>query len=162
MDRAGPGEVTRAGRKPAGAARAAASARAHFDRDFNCAESVLAAIAGELGLKSGLLPKVASGFGAGMSRQGSVCGAVAGAVMALGLKYGRVRPTQSRTPTYRRVQALCRRFERKFGSIYCRDLIGHDMSSARALARAMKSGVLATRCPEFVAEAVKLYFDLAR
>ncbi len=144
------------------AARAAAQAREHFDHDFSCAESVLAAITAELGLRSSQIPKIASGFGSGLARQGSVCGAVAAAVMALGLKYGRVRPTQSRTPTYRRVQALCRRFQRKYGSIYCRDLVGHDISSARALARAMKSGVFVTRCPEFVAEAVKLYFDLAR
>jgi C_GCAxxG_C_C family probable redox protein len=142
--------------------RAAAQAKGRFDRDFNCAESVLAAVAEQLHLKSSLIPKVATGFGAGMGRQGSICGAVAGAVMALGLKYGRLHPGQSRQPTYRRVQALCHKFEQKFGSVYCRDLIGHDISSSKALARAMKSGVFATRCPEFVAEAVRLYFKLAR
>ncbi len=142
--------------------RAAESAQALFARDFNCAECVLAAVAKQMNLKSSLIPKVAAGFGAGMGRQGSVCGAVAGAVMALGLKYGRLHPKQGRHPTYHRVQALCRRFEEKYGSIYCRDLLGHDLASTKALSRAMKAGVFATKCPEFIAAAVKLYFELAQ
>ncbi|MBM3322447.1 C_GCAxxG_C_C family protein [candidate division WOR-3 bacterium] len=141
---------------------AAGLACQRFEQDFNCAECVLATVAEQMGIKSSLIPAVATGFGAGMGRRGSVCGAVAGAVMALGLKYGRLHPKQSRLPTYRRVQALCRRFEEKYGSIFCRDLIGHDISSARALNRAMRAGVFATRCPEFIASAVKLYFELAQ
>jgi C_GCAxxG_C_C family probable redox protein len=147
------------GRRPA--EQAAERAQRRFEQDFNCAECVLAAVAEQMRLNSRLIPRIATGFGAGMGRRGSVCGAVAGAVMALGLKYGRLRPGQSRQPTYRRVQALCRRFEQKYGSIYCRDLIGHDISSAKALTRAMRAGVFATRCPEFIAAAVKLYFELA-
>ena len=153
------GEVKTRGKA---ANRAAESARERLAGDFNCAESVLAAVAEQMHLKSDLIPKIATGFGAGMGRRGSVCGAVAGAVMALGLKYGRLHPGQGREPTYRRVQALCHRFEQKFGSIYCRDLVGHDISTSKALAKAVNAGVFATRCPQFVAEAVRLYFKLAR
>ncbi|MEO0077684.1 MAG: C-GCAxxG-C-C family protein [candidate division WOR-3 bacterium] len=144
------------------AEQAAQLARQRFEQDFNCAECVLATVAEQMGIRSNLIPKVAAGFGAGISRQGSVCGAVAGAVMALGLKYGRLHPKQGRHPTYQRVQALCRRFEAKYGSIYCRDLLGHSLTSAKALSRAMKAGVFATKCPEFIAAAVKLYFELAQ
>jgi C_GCAxxG_C_C family probable redox protein len=35
------------------------------------------------------IPKIATGFASGIGRKGSICGALAGAIMAIGLRYGR-------------------------------------------------------------------------
>jgi C_GCAxxG_C_C family probable redox protein len=63
------------------------SALSYFKAGYNCAESVLLAIAKDaLKIDSDLVPRIAPGFGGGISRCGYVCGAVSGAVMGFGLK----------------------------------------------------------------------------
>jgi C_GCAxxG_C_C family probable redox protein len=122
-----------------------------FGQGFSCAESVLAGAGAVLGVRSSLLPRIATGFGSGISRQGLLCGALAGAIMVLGARQGRSRPDASRDPCYRRVQLLMRGFEREFGAVACEALTGCRMSSARDRARAARAGVFRTRCPGFVA-----------
>lgn len=58
--------------------------RACTDRHYNCAQSVLIPFAAEAGLDDELAYGVALNFGGGMKRA-SVCGAVTGGLMALGL-----------------------------------------------------------------------------
>lgn len=59
-----------------------------FDIGYNCAESVLLAVSGRFNKKSPIIPRVATGFGAGVGRSGQICGALSGAVMAVGLLKG--------------------------------------------------------------------------
>ena len=54
---------------------------------FNCSQSVLAVFAKELGISKKTALRVSTGFGGGM-RMGEVCGALTGALMALGLHNG--------------------------------------------------------------------------
>ena len=53
-------------------------------RHYNCAQTVLTAFAGKVGLDEETAYRVAAGFGAGM-KTGHVCGAITGGVMVLGL-----------------------------------------------------------------------------
>jgi C_GCAxxG_C_C family probable redox protein len=69
-----------------------AVAASHAEGDLLCSESVLLAISELLGVESELIPRIATGFGAGIGRRGEVCGALAGGVMGLGLVYGRSAP----------------------------------------------------------------------
>lgn len=70
--------------------------------------------------------KVACGFGGGMYL-GSVCGAVTGAIMAIGLKHGGVaKQASAKTATLSR--ALADRFKAQHKSINCPDLLGIDLS----------------------------------
>ena len=59
-----------------------------FKEGFNCAQSVLSAFSEELGLTRETALKIACPFGGGMARQAETCGAVTGAFMVIGLKYG--------------------------------------------------------------------------
>lgn len=54
------------------------------DRHYNCAQSVLLPYAEELGIDREIAYDIANGFGGGM-KTGSVCGAITGGIMALGL-----------------------------------------------------------------------------
>ena len=97
-----------------------------FLSGYNCAQSVLWTFAPRLNLDPDTALKIACGFGAGMGRRQEVCGAVAGGIMALGLKYGRGE-AQDRTATeetYAKTQELMRRFEAAHGSCNCRQLLG--------------------------------------
>jgi C_GCAxxG_C_C family probable redox protein len=72
----------------------------YFRIGYNCAESVLLAIAKDaLEINSDLILRIATGFGSGISRRGYVCGAVSGAVMDFGLKYGRNSPEELQAKT---------------------------------------------------------------
>ena len=58
--------------------------RGRTDVHFNCCQSVLVSFAADLGLTEEQAFALGSNFGAGM-RMGSACGALTGALMALGL-----------------------------------------------------------------------------
>ena len=59
-----------------------------FLQGYNCAQAVSCACAGDCGVPSELVVKLATGFGAGMGRTQETCGAVSGAILALGLRGG--------------------------------------------------------------------------
>ena len=60
-----------------------------FQEGFSCAQAVLSAYGPQYGLDRELALKVAGAFGGGMGHMGQVCGAVTGAFMVIGLKYGK-------------------------------------------------------------------------
>jgi len=65
-------------------------AYSNFSRGYNCSESVFEAVVG--GMDLGLPPdalRLASGFGGGVGLYGDTCGAICGAVLAVGAVYGR-------------------------------------------------------------------------
>lgn len=59
---------------------------AYHKAGFNCAQAVLAACNEYTGLDDSAALAVSAGFGGGL-RSGEICGAVSGAVMALGLAF---------------------------------------------------------------------------
>ena len=76
-----------------------------FKKGFNCSQAVFGTFSEQVGLDCETACKVATGFGGGM-RMGGTCGAVTGAFMALGLKYGnngKLYVEAARNPEQRRV-----------------------------------------------------------
>ncbi|MHA2251007.1 MAG: C-GCAxxG-C-C family protein [Candidatus Kariarchaeaceae archaeon] len=57
---------------------------------MNCAQAIFAAYGRHLGVDRDTCLKITSLFGGGINRTGNVCGAVTGAIMAIGLKHGEV------------------------------------------------------------------------
>lgn len=68
---------------------------------------------------------VSAGFGGGMYL-GSVCGAVTGGIMAIGLKRGGLGPASMQTAIL--VRQFADRFKAQHKSINCPDLTGFDLS----------------------------------
>lgn len=68
---------------------------------------------------------MATPFGGGVARWGTVCGAVIGGGMALGLCYGRTKAEEKdqRDKAYAKVQEMIRAFERDNETIQCREII---------------------------------------
>ena len=100
-----------------------------FKSGYFCAESVLLAIAESQGIQSDLIPKIATGFCSGISRTGGMCGAVSGAIMGISLVAGRSSPSESLEFNYTLTQKLISLFERRYGSVNCRQLIGCDLTT---------------------------------
>lgn len=102
-----------------------------FGQGFSCAQSVFGAFAGELGLEREVALKVASGFGGGMGRTGSACGAITGAIMAIGYANGAVDPADKdrKIANYVLVEKAIGMFTERCGQVDCSDLLGYELLS---------------------------------
>lgn len=96
------------------------------------------------------LPGVASGFGGGIGRTGLVCGAITGAVIAAGSRYGRGTPDSDRDKLYEIAGSLVQSFEERFGSANCKELIEADLADPAERKRARKEDVFAKKCAAYV------------
>lgn len=129
----------------------------HFANRYNCAESVLLGLVQVMDLDSCNIPRIATGFGAGMGRYGEVCGAITGAIMALGLKFGRdvAEDIESRELTYAKIDQLMQAFQNEFKSIRCIDLTGCNMLTQEGREQAKALNLHGDLCTKFVAFAAE-------
>lgn len=129
----------------------------HFrDDGYNCSQSVLLTMFEHWGCNSGLIPKVATAFGSGMGRCGSVCGALTGGLMAIGVKYGTNEPSaEKRTQAYKIAEELYRTFEKQNGTVMCRELIGFDLSDEKQRSRAVEEDVFEMKCSLLLEKVIK-------
>ena len=135
-----------------------------FQNGFNCAQSVFVAFAPDLGLDEATALKVSTAFGGGMGRLGEVCGAVTGALMALGLKYGRTskEDVAARDKTYALTQEFARRFKERHGCLDCRDLLGCDPGTPEGQASIKERNLHNTLCTKLVQDAAAILEDMMR
>jgi C_GCAxxG_C_C family probable redox protein len=98
-----------------------------FAANYNCAQSVFASQTVKDGLTEDQRLAVAAAFGGGIAHQGEICGALSGALMALGEKYKAevaADPTAARETIYAKGEAMIAAFRAAHGSILCRELAG--------------------------------------
>jgi C_GCAxxG_C_C family probable redox protein len=111
--------------------------------------------------KNDLIPKIATAFGGGMGRCGSVCGAVTGGIMAVGMRFGTNEPSlEKRTEAYELAQRFFRRFEKQNGTVLCRELIGYDLSDPKQLEEASERDVFEEKCTVFISKALEALLEL--
>lgn len=138
------------------------SALSCFKKGFSCSQAVLSAFAPGFGMDPEMALRVAGSFGGGMARMGETCGAVTGAFMVIGLKYGMTDAgnQQAKERTYEVARSFVEAFRSEHGSIRCKDLLGCDISVPSAMKQAKESGMFETVCPKFVGSAVRLLEEL--
>lgn len=105
-----------------------------FDSGLSCAEAVAIAGMKHLGRQSDLIPRIATGFGGGLSRTKSVCGALTGGVLVLSAAFGRDKLGDDRDVLLSKVQALVAGFRARFGSDNCFALTSLDFNDPAAQA----------------------------
>jgi C_GCAxxG_C_C family probable redox protein len=114
-------------------------ARKNFSRGFNCAECVVEAVLENIdtGLPKETL-RLATGLGGGVGLFGDTCGAITGAVLAVGAVHGRSKLPDGDDPKaiakkaaaqlygkpglYRVFNQLPNRVKEKYGSTLCREI----------------------------------------
>ena len=138
------------------------SANTKFEQGFNCAQSVFASFAPSMGLSEALALKIATPFGGGIRRMGEVCGAVSGAMMVIGLKFGNLAPDNSagKELNNQLAQDFAERFTQQHGTILCRQLLNLDISNPEELELARQAGLFSKRCPLFVQSAAEILTQL--
>ena len=132
-----------------------------FGQGYNCAQSVLLTMQEFWNEKKPVEPKVASAFGGGIGGRGSLCGALTGGVIAIGQKYGNNEPkSKGRDEAYSVALKFYDRFQKENGSVFCRDLIGYDLTDPKERTKARDSKVFLNKCVHFVEKAVDILIDL--
>lgn len=129
-----------------------------FRDGYCCSQSVLFSFADKLEISEDVALKIANGFGAGMGRKQEVCGAVSGAVMVIGLLYGRgVNDGKDKhEDTYDRVRDFIDAFEAKHNTVLCKKLLdGCDLLSPQGQDY-FKSSNMIEKCYGFVEDAVNI------
>jgi C_GCAxxG_C_C family probable redox protein len=116
----------------------------------------------EIAVDSDVIPRIAFGFGGGIGNTGSVCGAVAGAVMAIGLKVEKGETMEDALATFQVVAEFRRRFEAEMETISCRELTGKDLTTPEGLEQFMGSDTPQTVCFPAVGIAYRLVVDLLK
>jgi C_GCAxxG_C_C family probable redox protein len=126
-----------------------------------CSEAVLMALANYLDYKGEAVPRIATGFGAGIGQRGEVCGALSGGIMGLGLKFGRMKSDKenSRRPHWFAAE-LALRFEERFDNLRCRDLLGLDLSQSEENKIYHEKRMWETTCREIIKTVTGISYDL--
>lgn len=129
-----------------------------FKNGFNCSQSVLSTFSPQFGLNREKALKISTGFGGGMGSMGETCGAVTGAFMVIGLKYGRIKieDTLAKEKTYQMVREFVNQFKNIYGSIKCKELLGCDINTLEGKEKAMDQNLFKELCPKFVEDAAKI------
>ncbi|UCG36257.1 MAG: C_GCAxxG_C_C family protein [Candidatus Bathyarchaeota archaeon] len=136
-------------------------AKKHFIKDYNCAQSILLTMSEHFKLHNDLIPKIATAFGGGIGRCGSLCGALTGGVMVIGMRHGTSRPgVEKRMKAYRLARTFYERFVQQCGSPLCRELIGYDLSQPKELEKARELNVFDKKCPILIEKAVEILLEL--
>lgn len=129
-----------------------------FKSGFLCSQAILSTYGKEFGLDATTAHKIACGFGAGMARLGSTCGAVSGACMVIGLKYGKciASDNDSKERTYKAFQQFVDEFKERNKTTICTDLLGLHLGNPKDYKKAQDKGLFLTLCPKFVKDAAEI------
>ncbi|MDD5129304.1 MAG: C-GCAxxG-C-C family protein [Candidatus Omnitrophica bacterium] len=129
-----------------------------FKEGFSCSQAILSTYAQELGLDKDTALKVSGAFGGGMAGMAETCGAVTGAFMVIGLKYGKIRPEdeESKRKAYALVKDFVKRFKAKNSSIVCKELLGCDIGTPEGVKMFKDKNLINTLCSQFVQDAAEI------
>jgi len=131
----------------------------YFRNKFNCSQSVFTVFGLEDGIPEDDCLKISCAFGGGMGRQQHTCGAVTGALMAIGLKYGKgINDTEEKKQlTYSKTREFFEEFINIHGSTNCRELLdGLNMSDPDDHNKITERNLFEIKCEKYVADAVRI------
>ncbi|KPK43377.1 MAG: hypothetical protein AMJ65_06000 [Phycisphaerae bacterium SG8_4] len=132
-----------------------------FESGFNCSQAIVRAYGPDYGLSALDSVRVSCGFGGGM-RRADTCGAVTGALMVLGLRFGAqdASDTSAKAAVYSKVAEFQSRFESRCDSVACRDLLGCDISTPHGMEHATSNNLFKAVCPKMVEAAAEILEDM--
>jgi len=126
-----------------------------FKDGFNCSQAILSTYCSEFDLDDKTAKQISCGFGAGMGRLQETCGAVTGAYLLIGLKYGKfVKDDESaKEKTYSLVREFSELFVERNKTTNCRELLGVDLITGD---KQIATERVKTICPKMVQDAAEI------
>ncbi len=128
-----------------------------FLKSMNCSQAVLETYAPALGMSVKTARRIAAPLAGGMG-MGSECGAVTGALLVIGLKYGKTRDEDAAADaaTFKRVAQLVKEFKARHGHLGCSELLGVNMGDPEGIKEAEQKGLFTKQCPAYVRSAAEI------
>ncbi len=133
-----------------------------FKDKFNCAQSIMSTYSTQYGLDNDTALKLATGFGGGMARFGRTCGAVSGAFMVIGLKYGMGinEDIEVKEKTFQVIRKFSDRFQEINGSVICRELLGCDINTLEGKDYYNQNEFFEKKCLQYVKNAAEVLEEI--
>jgi C_GCAxxG_C_C family probable redox protein len=133
----------------------------YFRSGYICAQAVLMTMQEFWQVQAPVEPKIASAFGAGIGRRGSLCGALTGGILAINWAYGTNNPSsEERQPAYALAFEFYNRFQDICGNVLCRELIGYDLTVPEQQEAARQANVYMDQCVLFIEHAITILMSL--
>ncbi len=133
-----------------------------FQDGFSCSQAVLSAFSNSYGLDESTALKISSPFGGGIGGCGNLCGAVSGALMVIGLAYGRIKADDfdAKEKCYQATNLFLKLFSEKHGSTICRELLGIDISTEDGKILAKEKNCSRVICDNLVRDTVLILQEI--
>ena len=130
-------------------------------RGQDCSQVVLSHFAEKLGMSAEEANRAAAAFGGG-SGIGETCGAVVGAMIALGLRFGHTGPDDParREEMMSKRAEFLQKWKDKRSFTECRDFLGHDISVPGEFEKVLEEGTMFSLCPGLVADAIEILDEM--
>ena len=139
------------------------TATRYYADAFACSQGVFATFGKDMGLTEDQCLKIGGAFGGGMARQQLTCGAVTGAMMVIGLIYGRGLgdDVSQKEITYEKTNELLTEFQKRNGSLNCRDLLqGLNLNDPEELNKIQDLCLFQTSCVKYIEDVVDIVEEM--
>jgi len=120
-----------------------------LQQKYHCSQALFGAFADDFGLDLKTAFKISTCFGGGM-RQGGTCGCITASLLVLGMALGFYDSQDKEREIYgnKKTEEFIKRFsERMDGMVYCRDILGKDISKPKEMAVIRQEGLILKKCP---------------
>lgn len=134
-------------------------------KESNCATLTLMNVLEIIGVEknhyfNNLIFPLAGGFGGfkSMNEWRGPCGAVCGGLASIGIIIGgkeNIKPTDVQK-VYYTGSRFCHEFEKKNGSVACRELTGYDLADPKDAMKYQENKTWETKCYKFVVDAIEM------
>ncbi|MCM1499659.1 MAG: EAL domain-containing protein [Clostridium sp.] len=129
---------------------------------YHCSQALFGAFAGDFGLDLKTAFKISTCFGGGM-RQGGTCGCITASMLVLGMALGFYDAQDRELEVYgnKKTDEFIHRFTEKMsGNIYCRDILGKDISKPEGMAAIRQEGLILQKCPTALDISIEILEDM--
>lgn len=123
-------------------------------KGYSCSQTVFSYFATDMGLDEKTAIKIATPFEMGMYKS-EICGALSGAYMALGLKYGS-NDMDDRSRLMNMIKKLDTEFADKNENLKCIDLLGLDVNTKEGMKKAIDNNLLVSVCGCCVSSVIEI------
>ncbi|MDE6625430.1 MAG: EAL domain-containing protein [Lachnospiraceae bacterium] len=129
---------------------------------YHCSQALFGAFAGDFGLDLKTAFKISTCFGGGM-RQGGTCGCITASMLVLGMALGFYDAQDRELEMYgnKKTDEFIHRFTEKMnGNVYCRDILGKDISKPEEMAVIRQDGLILQKCPTALDISIDILEDM--
>ncbi len=131
-----------------------------FANGLNCSQAIMTVFGKPFGVDLEMAKKIGRPWRGGMGHLSQTCGALTGAIMVLGLANTISEEGEARKEAFKSVKKLFQRFEEKYGTTVCKNLLGEDLSTEEGMRKIREQNLVRKVCPQYVRGAAEILAEI--